>query len=242
MKYFVSIENINYHRWQVELLIESFKRLSIEEDLIISIASNTDLPIKKFTRNLTLHKNKFSHENHGKKIGYLPANKLLGFYLAVKGGLISKEFTILHPDMVLVQVVPPTTLDYSMSLEGNLKNTIVGREIGKDLIEELGQRVQLNLDHGQNNSLEASLTEFINRNSLRVSATNIENNLINSFPGAAVIHYRNGLPPLFHKKNHIYTPPDYFVTDDPYDAICKSGVTEPMDYLIQVVDSYRKNN
>lgn len=99
MKYFVSIENIPYFHWQIELLIESFKYHNLQDQLIIGIANNDSGSLPEFVGNLLEHKNKFFHFNYGQE--YKKFNKIYSLILAIKHNLIEQPFAIIHPDMLL---------------------------------------------------------------------------------------------------------------------------------------------
>jgi len=101
MQYFVSIENTNYFYWQIELLIESFKMKGIEDKLLIGIAQNDQPKNPKYTKNLMAHPRKFIHRNVGAEANYLPQNKPFAVMAALENGL-RFPFTLLHPDMILV--------------------------------------------------------------------------------------------------------------------------------------------
>jgi hypothetical protein len=99
MDYLVSIEYTNYHLWQIELLIQSFKKLGIEDSLVIAIALNhidqlVDCP------NLINHPRKFMHFNMGREYS-LPINRMLAATIAIDKSLITQPFAIIHADMIL---------------------------------------------------------------------------------------------------------------------------------------------
>lgn len=102
MQYFVSIEKKSYFYWQIELLIYSFKRYSMEDQLVIAIA-DTDQP-SAIPRNLSKC-NYFLHKNYGKEYGYLQMNKPLSILEAKSRGILRNPFVILEPDMVLFEPI-----------------------------------------------------------------------------------------------------------------------------------------
>jgi hypothetical protein len=107
MQYFVSIENTSYFYWQINLLIESFKKLKLEDSLVIAIAENETEPKNMaWAKNLLYHPHKVMHENYGLINNFLPMNKPMGIVIAMQQGLLKdEEFVILHPDMALVQPI-----------------------------------------------------------------------------------------------------------------------------------------
>ena len=114
MKYFVSIENTDYHRWQTELLIESFKILGKADDLYIAIAENKKSQPNRYLKNITEHKNKFNHTNLGDLYSHLPLNKIYSLNEMVKKQTLGDQFAVLHPDMILYQ--PMTMLPDGVNL------------------------------------------------------------------------------------------------------------------------------
>jgi hypothetical protein len=101
MQYFVSAENTSYFYWQLDLLIESFLMMGMEDSLVIGIADNESQKVTTFSKNLINHKNKFIHENVGEKEGYLPLNRIAGIRCALGTGSLEFPFAVVHADMVL---------------------------------------------------------------------------------------------------------------------------------------------
>jgi len=60
------------------------------------------------------------------------------------------------------------------------------------------------------------------------------------FDGSEVnfIHYRTGIPPVFHKKFYRYEDGNYFAGQGPYDTIMENNPSVSSDYLQKVVKSY----
>ena len=105
MDYFVSIENTPYYRWQVELLIQSFKNLGLEDNLLVALAENNTPQYAGYTKNLVKHPRTFSHNNHGTDVGCKEINKPYAILAALSNNLLHEPFTVLHPDMVLYRPV-----------------------------------------------------------------------------------------------------------------------------------------
>jgi hypothetical protein len=105
MQYVVSIENNNYHYWQIELLIESFIIQGLQDNLFITIAENSEPKFGGFSKNLISHEKKIIHENYGQEKKYKPANRIYSLRNLVYSGLLEPPFTILHPDMVLINPI-----------------------------------------------------------------------------------------------------------------------------------------
>jgi hypothetical protein len=151
MQYFVSAENIAYHHWQLELLIESFKMHNLQDSLVIGLAANTE-PIYSEPINLSSHKNVFIHDNVGKEKNCPSFNRAYGLYVALNKDLIKAPLTILHPDTILVkplelknidvtfQIDPDFTIERSKS-EEFLKNVKEAKNIKEDLWLPLGDTI-----------------------------------------------------------------------------------------------------
>lgn len=102
MQYFVSIEKKSYFYWQIELLIHSFKRYQIEDQLVIAVADTEEPSI--IPKNLSKC-NYFLHKNYGRDYGYLQINKPLSILEAKNRGILRNPFVIIEPDMVLFEPI-----------------------------------------------------------------------------------------------------------------------------------------
>jgi len=124
MQYFVSAENIAYHHWQLELLIESFKMHNLQDSLVVGLADSTD-PIYSEPVNLRSHKHVFMHDNIGKEKGCPSFNRVYGLYVAITKGLIKPPFIIIHPDTILVKPIENKSIDitFQMDLEFTLQKS-----------------------------------------------------------------------------------------------------------------------
>lgn len=56
------------------------------------------------------------------------------------------------------------------------------------------------------------------------------------------IHYKNGIPPVFHKKFFEYKEGTYFVGQGPYEALLEHNPTVNTNFVHQVIKSYNKRN
>lgn len=57
------------------------------------------------------------------------------------------------------------------------------------------------------------------------------------------IHYKNGIPPVFHKKFYKYNEGVYFANQGPYETMLEHNPTVNTNYLHQLIRAYnRKNN
>lgn len=101
MEYFTSIENTPYYQWQIELLIESFKKHNLNDNLLIALAESDTLIQPFFFNNLFKHKRILGHENIGKKRGFDKLNILYSLMWAVTSKKISQPFAFIKPDILL---------------------------------------------------------------------------------------------------------------------------------------------
>lgn len=101
MEYFVSIENTPYYHWQIELLIESFKKQNRQKDLLVALAE-ANAPIQSlFWKNIQNHDRIYAHANIGNIRGFEPLNKIYSLAWAVKYNLIKQPFAYIQSDLVL---------------------------------------------------------------------------------------------------------------------------------------------
>lgn len=101
MEYFVNCENTPYYHWQLELLIESFKRHGLEKQLLVGLAEATAPINKHFCRNLYSHERLFAHQNIGSIRGYKGLNRTYSLYWAVNSKAISQPVCYMASDVVL---------------------------------------------------------------------------------------------------------------------------------------------
>jgi hypothetical protein len=122
MKYFVSIENNNYHHWQIELLIQSFKMVGLQDDLHISIAENRLPQSAKYIHNLKEHKNKYICDNPGRKNGCLSLNKISSLKQLIDLNILGDQFVVMHPDMILFRGINDLPADSQLIYHRNGDN------------------------------------------------------------------------------------------------------------------------
>jgi hypothetical protein len=109
MNYFVSlINNSPAYQWQMELLIESFKKHHIEDNLYIAIAPEEFPYHYENNFNILRHQKIYGYENIGKKRGYEPLNSLYFLSWSISSGKIKQPFTLLQPDMILYEPFEPS--------------------------------------------------------------------------------------------------------------------------------------
>lgn len=270
MNYFVSIEKTSYDLWQIELLIQSFKKLGIQDNLYIAIA-DTNQPVNvNFTSNIKQHKNKFLFPNiNGVKKQFFCLASL------VYENKLPLPFVTIHPDMVIVKDIPKYDIDFvfsSFDEDQNYKNEFkniainltnrdtlplikpsavyyIGENIQKSFFDIL-YKFSLVLDKFSGNDwLEKaiwylSVTEYCNDKEITIGHQLFEQCLLNYDLFANFIHYKHGYPPYFHKKHFQYKEPCFLSLEesDPFKAICLVNSNESTKHIIDIVESYWKDH
>jgi len=266
MKYLLSIENNYFHRWQTELLIESFKYHNIQDDLFIFIANKDNLTTNNYTKNILSHKNKFFHK--GDKDVYL--NKINCLKHVVKDGIISLPFCVMHPDMVIQSPInndlnkdisfsyDPTKDEFYNKIEKEIikkidyipkfvpfGNVIVFNNINLDFLN--------NLCYNYTNYSKSDL--YLSRRyswiytliqnsyglleeSFSIDIKEYEQTLLHHNLNNNFIHYQHGLGHEWNK--HQFKRPDVLLgTSGPYESFLKSEVsTSSTDYLRLLINNY----
>lgn len=102
MEFFVSVELTPQIQWQIELMIESFNALNMQDKLLICFCSDSaDDFIPDMVKNLGNHVNTMLIRNLGKTRGHTDLNKLYGIKTALEQKRLGKKFFVLEPDMVI---------------------------------------------------------------------------------------------------------------------------------------------
>jgi hypothetical protein len=125
MNYFVSINDCYYHEWQIKILLDSFKKLKLEDKLFISVASN------KKNRNYKKD-NFYFFKNVGSQKEYLKYNKWYSLYILLKTEIIKQPITVLEPHMVMIK---PLDLETSANITYQFSNEFIYDD--KYLIKEV---------------------------------------------------------------------------------------------------------
>ena len=101
MHYLVSFENQPEYQWQIELLLESFKKHNLSHDLLLSVVKS-DLPSNPlFCRNLSNHEKTIGFDNIGKLRGYDKLNKYYNLMWTQMAGVINQPVMLIDTDVVL---------------------------------------------------------------------------------------------------------------------------------------------
>ncbi len=100
MEYFVSTYADPAHEWQVELLIESFKKLGADGDLTVMLSNCGDL---HYTRvgNIRSHQKVVYHDSPGQIKGHRRLDELYTLLWALENGKIRNPYCFLRPHTVI---------------------------------------------------------------------------------------------------------------------------------------------
>lgn len=99
MEFLVIAENKPYYQWQIELLIESFKLLKLQEHLYVFLIGENE---KKFSKNIDQHKNCFYLKDKSLKYGF----NYFNFFESIiwfKEIFHDKDFSIIDSDCLFVK-------------------------------------------------------------------------------------------------------------------------------------------
>jgi len=127
MNYFVSIGDCYYHEWQIDTLLNSFKKLKLEDNLFVAVATN------KKNRNYNKD-NFYFFKNIGLEKEYLKYNKWHSLYLLIKSGVLKQPIVILEPHMLLATPIDgdfSPNITYQLSNEFNYNNKYLIKDINK---------------------------------------------------------------------------------------------------------------
>lgn len=106
MNYFVSIGDCYHHEWQIDILLNSFKNLKLDDKLFIAVATN------KKNRNYKKD-NFYFFKDIGSEKEYLKYNKWYSLYLLIKSGTLKQPIVVLEPHMLLAS---PINYDFSSNV------------------------------------------------------------------------------------------------------------------------------
>lgn len=105
MEYFVTCESHPYYAWQLDLLIESFKNVGCQSDLLVSL-SYTNAPAN-YGPNLATHARVNGFENIGSRRGCDQLNRIYNLLWSLQAEHIKQPLTYMQPDMVLRNPIVP---------------------------------------------------------------------------------------------------------------------------------------
>lgn len=260
INYFVSAENIAYHHWQIELLIESFKMLDLQNSLTIALAESQEKPYVDYTRNLSSHKKVFTHENVGRKNNCLSFNRIYSLYFALFQKIIEQPLVIIHPDTILLKPFEERSYDFifqreeieqpkellefvnSIKSANNaewypLGDTIFLRNIPLEFFRRVLEIANYLKDEklGWILALMEYYGHFSCYGTSEIESILLDNDL------KYLIHYKHGLPPFFNKQMFRFEQ-NTIGMGNPYDIIMQHNSSNATVYLQKVVEkikSYR---
>jgi len=100
MEYFISAEAKSYDDWQLELVIESFKKLKYDDQLLIGLAE-TNKPRYIEVKNIDNHPRSFIHANLGQKKGMPELNEIYSLIWALDNKRIKMPLCIMKPHFAI---------------------------------------------------------------------------------------------------------------------------------------------
>lgn len=125
MDYFVAIQNTNYYYWQLELLIQSFKKLNIQNQLVVAITPALGVVFPEFQTNSAKHPRLFVTKDNNR------TNTIQMLIALLEQKALNQPFAYLHPDMVMLQplekhiTIPSTFIGFDPeTIHPNILNTI----------------------------------------------------------------------------------------------------------------------
>jgi len=114
MNYFVSIGDSYSHYWQINILINSFKKIKLEQNLHVAIS--TDLNIKN---NFLDCQNVYLFKNIGNTKEYLKYNKWYCLYQLLKKNIIKLPVTVLEPHTAIIKSTEDLDGDIIYNINNN---------------------------------------------------------------------------------------------------------------------------
>jgi hypothetical protein len=265
--YFVSIENCQFFRWQIELLYESMKPYGLEKNLVIGCANLENKPLR-FPK-------VFYHENVGRSNNYLPLNKTFALWTALENNLLKQPFVVIDPDMIMNSPMIELDVSYahfctylayenllSFGYDGfgikkedwcaggvvyyfnNCDNSIL-KNIHKDLFRLLATYNNKGLKNGLDYWQREMVAFAIALSRIKAEAIGNLQSYLNSKDSGnfSFIHYCNGLQPFFNKRTHNNMRPFSISSPLPFEAILSiPNVNSNVMKLKNVVRSYLQNN
>lgn len=114
MEYLVSAESHPYYHWQIELLVQSFKKIHQEKNLLVVLTESDAPQSVEFNKLIESLPRIQGFENLGKIRGHEPLNNLYCLQWAVQAGLVKQPFAwLLEPDFILRHPLDPKFNEYA---------------------------------------------------------------------------------------------------------------------------------
>ena len=258
MNYFVSVEDSYYHSWQLELLMESFKVLGLEDNLYISVAQS-DKEYLKNNKNLDLHSKKYIQKNIVRETGILKLNKWGSLSTLIENKIISLPLTVLDPDTVIYEDIKIKDEQFMFSIDPsfvynkkysklirmpkkdtdkwpNLGEIFVFNDLPLNFFKDMAVLCQMvGLDSNKYQVDKVALFATLCKHQVsRMSASDIEGNLIDSNI-KSIISYRHGVNPMFNKKLYKSNDMNFsMAADNPIKLLSTMDHSPSLEYVSKV--------
>lgn len=255
MKYFVCAENNTYNHWQLELLISSFQKLNLENDLYIALYDSKVENTVRYYNKIPKHKNVFFFRNEGTQ----EKNELLALF-SLRETLASGPIVVIEPDFVIVspfrsfQEDVVFQIDYNYSFEAQSENVKIYQEkiaakgawipIGSTKAFKDINLIQFAVSWGNFlNDYRAGWVFAIIENNLTFKELPCEYSLLDSLgdkeTGLPFVHYNQGFPPSFHKKMFLCSKEAPIMLDSsPFRALMRETPSTASAYVAKLSQAY----
>jgi hypothetical protein len=228
----------NKSSWELELLIESFNVLNLQDKLLV-VMPNT---LKQFYKNLSKHKRKIYVKDKDQ------LNKIIGIYAAYDQ--LEQNFTMLHTDMIIVQDLKeslyniifhpnPIITDVIQTLKLkeesyiSFDGVVSFKDIPKQFFYEVIQYTHVFLKKYDQKLATAAACVYVSQKYPQLSfASMVMESSLKSENLSSIIHYKDGFIPYFSKNMHS------FQFKDQFQAMLFYNPNLCTDYLQKVIKSY----
>jgi len=252
MDYFVSIDNTPYERWQIELLIESFKMHKLQDYLCIAVAENNTTQYADYTKNLKNHKRKIQHNNFQEK------NNLYSLIACLENNIIRQPFVLLKPHMILYKPVeegPDTIIcnvidDVSPEIKIELQNKLPQAHkipypgdllIFKNCPTRFFHKIAMKIGENIHEELAWLLTMQEYYDFITYGTGQIEMPMIYGGMDMPIINYKHGYPSKFQRMHYQFNKA-LQLGSDPIEDLLRINLTPPpTEYMQEVAKNYKKN-
>ena len=112
MKYFVTTPDDDSYLWQIELLIQSFKNIGLDHELVVGISKSSSNP---YPKNLQKHQNKVEID----ALAGVCANRLELLKKTMQKGILGDSFAFIHADTLIVKAIPDINNKNSILIHEN---------------------------------------------------------------------------------------------------------------------------
>jgi hypothetical protein len=254
--YLTIIQNTPFFHWQTELLIESFKLLNMQDNLVIGVVPSNKKSLV-CTKNLKDHKRKFQSDKYPSD--FLPINQAYLTYVALKKEIIKQPFALIHSDTIIVQPLNLIENNISFSV-----NPFILQDFKKfDKILPLGGICQFNdvpiifferVMYNTNQLINKLDADLVNRAAWmqtlaeynakgKVEGIPIEVKMWeNLTKESSFIHYSKGYPPFFNKKMFSFNFNFSMSADNVFNVLenPENDITTSTHYIQQLIKLYKK--